>query len=84
MMTVTIELPDDQVAALKAKAAAQGLTLEDWIQKLARREASVSLRRARKGQYSLSELLAQCDMNAPLSAEDKAWMDAPIVGREVL
>lgn len=33
-MTV-IELDDDQAAALKAKAAAQGLTLEDWFEKLA-------------------------------------------------
>ena len=34
-MTVTIEIPEERVAALKAKAAAQGLTLEDWLQKLA-------------------------------------------------
>ena len=34
-MTVTIEIPEDRVALLKAKAAAQGLTLEDWLQKLA-------------------------------------------------
>jgi hypothetical protein len=33
-MTV-IELPDDQAAALTAKAAAQGLTLAQWMQKLA-------------------------------------------------
>jgi hypothetical protein len=33
-MTV-IEIPDHQVAALKAKAAAQGLTLEAWLGKLA-------------------------------------------------
>jgi len=33
-MTV-IELPDDQAAALRAKAAAQGLSLEDWFKKLA-------------------------------------------------
>lgn len=33
-MTV-IELPDEQAAALKAKAAAQGLSLADWIQQLA-------------------------------------------------
>jgi hypothetical protein len=33
-MTV-IELPDEQAAALKAKAAAQGLTLNDWLEKLA-------------------------------------------------
>jgi hypothetical protein len=36
-MTV-IELPDEQAAALKAKAAAAGLTLEEWLQKLAERE----------------------------------------------
>lgn len=33
-MTV-IELSDEQAAALKAKAAAEGLTLEAWIEKLA-------------------------------------------------
>src|SRR5215470_2254611 len=33
-MTV-IELPDKQAAALKAKAAAQGLSLEAWLEKLA-------------------------------------------------
>jgi plasmid stability protein len=33
-MTV-IELPDQQAAALKARAAAQGLTLEAWLKHLA-------------------------------------------------
>ena len=33
-MTVTIEIPEERVAVLKAKAAAQGLTLEEWLQKL--------------------------------------------------
>jgi len=37
-MTV-IELPDRQAAALKARAAAQGLTLEAWLKKLADEEA---------------------------------------------
>jgi hypothetical protein len=36
-MTV-IELPDEQAAALKAKAAAEGLSLEAWLQKLAEQE----------------------------------------------
>jgi hypothetical protein len=40
-MTV-IELPDEQAAALKAKAAAQGLTLETWLQKLAGEEEVTS------------------------------------------
>jgi uncharacterized protein (DUF433 family) len=30
-----IEIPDEQAAALKAKAAAQGYTLEVWLKKLA-------------------------------------------------
>lgn len=37
-MTV-IELPDPQAAALKAKAASQGLTLEAWLKKLADEES---------------------------------------------
>jgi uncharacterized protein (DUF433 family) len=38
-MTV-IEIPDDEAAALKAKAAAQGLTLESWFKKLAEGETA--------------------------------------------
>jgi hypothetical protein len=38
-MTV-IELPDEQAAALKAKAAAAGLTLEAWLAQLAGTERS--------------------------------------------
>lgn len=35
MTTIRIDLPDDQAAALKARAAAHGLTLESWLQKRA-------------------------------------------------
>jgi hypothetical protein len=38
-MTV-IELPDQQAEALKAKAAAQGLTLQEWLQQLADEETT--------------------------------------------
>jgi antitoxin component of MazEF toxin-antitoxin module len=80
-MTV-IELSDEHAAALKAKAAAQDLTLEAWLEKLAAVETPASQVRSRKSRYNLSDLLAQCDLNAPLSAEDRAWLDAPAVGRE--
>lgn len=40
-MTV-IEIPDKQVAALKAKAALQGLTLKAWLGKLAEESTSVT------------------------------------------
>ena len=82
-MTV-IQLPDEQAVALAAKAAALGLTLEDWLRKLAVTETTAGQARPRKGRYNLADLMAQCDPNAPLSAEDRAWLDAPVVGREAL
>ena len=41
-MTVMIELPDEQAAALKAKAAAEGLSLAQWIRKLTDQTPSVA------------------------------------------
>jgi uncharacterized lipoprotein YddW (UPF0748 family) len=80
-MTV-IQLPDDQAAALTARAAAQGLTLEAWFEKLSGIAVPTSQPGTRKLHYSLAELMAQCDANTPLSAEDRAWIDAPATGRE--
>jgi LmbE family N-acetylglucosaminyl deacetylase len=34
-MTLTIRLSDEQARALEAKAAAEGLSVEEWIQRLA-------------------------------------------------
>ena len=65
-----IQLPDEQAAALAAKAAAQGLTLTDWLGKLAATETPVGSARQRKGRYSLAQLMAECDPNAALTAED--------------
>ena len=45
-MTVHIEVSKEQLASLKAKAAAQGLTVQDWLKKLAGEEAQ----RAQPGQ----------------------------------
>ena len=38
----------------------------------------------RKPRYTLQELLAQCDPDAPLSDEDRAWINTSPVGRELL
>ncbi|HEV2963518.1 MAG TPA: hypothetical protein VG649_16950 [Candidatus Angelobacter sp.] len=40
-MTVTIQLSDEQAAALQAKAAAQGLSLEKWVQSLVQQETQL-------------------------------------------
>lgn len=37
-MAVTIELSDNQIVLLEAKAAAEGLSIEQWIQKLVGQE----------------------------------------------
>lgn len=34
--------------------------------------------------YTLAELVGQCRPDAPASAEDRAWLDAPPVGDEAL
>jgi hypothetical protein len=39
-MTLTIKLSDEHAAVLEAKAAAEGLSLEEWLQKLAEQGAS--------------------------------------------
>jgi antitoxin ChpS len=38
----------------------------------------------RKPRYTLDELLAQCDPNAPFSDEDRAWVNSAPAGRELL
>jgi antitoxin ChpS len=38
---------------------------------------------ARK-RYTLDELLAQCDFDQPYGDEERAWLDAPPAGRELL
>ncbi len=38
--------------------------------------------KVRKPKYTLDELLEGYDANAPLSAEERAWIDAPAVGSE--
>jgi len=39
---------------------------------------------AAKPRYSLDELLAECDLSAPFSAEESEWLNAPAVGREAV
>ena len=80
-MTV-IELSDEQAAALKAKAAAHGLNLEAWLHELAS-EVEAPARPRKRPRYTLEELMSQCDLSVPLSDEDRAWLNAPAVGREL-
>ena len=75
-----LQIPDDQAAALHAKAAAEGLTLEAWLRKL----AGLDVPRTRNRRYNLADLVAQCDTTSPPAEEDRAWLVTPSAGREAL
>jgi hypothetical protein len=62
-MTV-IELPDDQAAALKAKAEAQGLTLKDWLKNLAS-ESDTSPRTASAPLQTAADIILTRMRNVP-------------------
>lgn len=36
----------------------------------------------KKKNYTLAQLLAQCDASLPISTEERDWVDAPTVGLE--
>ena len=75
-----ILLPEEQAAALRARAAEQGLTLENWLGQLAGVTASPKA----EHRYRLADLISKCDSSAPLSQEDRNWLRSPNTGREVL
>ncbi len=47
-------------------------------------EEELIVSESRKPRYTLEELLAQCDENAPLGEEDREWDRLAPVGRELL
>lgn len=38
----------------------------------------------KRPKYTLEELLAQCDPDAPITDEERMWMDLEPVGREII
>ncbi|HBC0018027.1 TPA: hypothetical protein JG871_003946 [Enterobacter hormaechei subsp. xiangfangensis] len=41
-------------------------------------------KRQKRSSHRIEDLLAQCDFSQPMSEEDREWMNAPAVGREIL
>lgn len=74
--SVMLTIPPALLELLQLKAGeAVGLTLEgDHLVILPQRGP----------RYSLSELLAQCDSQAPRTAEEDEWLQATPVGNELL
>ncbi len=42
------------------------------------------LKAQKKPKYTVEELLAASDYSQPMTAEDREWVDAPSVGRELI
>jgi plasmid stability protein len=75
-MTV-IELPDQQVAALKAKAAAQGMTLEAWLKRLA--DEDVSSAASNSPQEAASRIL---QLQKRVKPDPEGWTVHDYINRE--
>ena len=74
--SVMLAVPPALLDVLKLEAGAKvDIGIEDGCLVVAPRT---------RRRYSLDELLAQCDENAVLSAEDRDWLDARPVGNELL
>lgn len=54
-----------------------------WPSRYRRSDSSVSEPHHRP-HYSMAELLAQCDPRAEMSNDERGWIDAPAVGKEIL
>jgi len=70
-MTLIIDLPDDQVATLKARAASAGLTLEAWFTKLAAAETSAQ----KSGQGTQCIVHLQKSNPREWARQFRAWAD---------
>jgi hypothetical protein len=68
-MTV-IEIPDDQAAALKVKAAAQGLSLKAWLEKLAGEDGGQATKHRRSPQEAAAHIL---DLQKGVKPDPEGW-----------
>ena len=72
-----LSLSQDAIDALGLK---EGSALEVSIE-----GSSVLLRPSKqRKKYKIEDLLAECDYSLPMDEEERAWIDAPRVGRELI
>ncbi|MBO9097221.1 MULTISPECIES: AbrB/MazE/SpoVT family DNA-binding domain-containing protein [unclassified Rhizobium] len=67
----------------KAVVDELGLTANTKVEVLAEDGRVVAVPHKRP-KYTLDELLAQCDLDAPFTEEDRQWLDDAPSGREVI
>jgi membrane protein implicated in regulation of membrane protease activity len=72
-MTLTISIPDEQVIALTEMAAAQGLTLERWFQKMAEQEAGHHGARKEQTERAASVVDEMRDIRSRVQPDPEDW-----------
>jgi hypothetical protein len=76
-MTVTIQLSDEQVATLQVQAAREGLTLDEWLQRLAEQYAQSQppSSAAASGQRPIWERIAERMKTVPAEVFERLPQD---------
>jgi antitoxin ChpS len=73
--SVMLAVPPALLDVLQLKAGAQvGVAVK---------EGRLIVEASPKQRYTVAELLAVSDYSTPLSTEDREWLDAPALGKEV-
>ena len=70
MTTVTINLPDHRAAALKASAAAYGLSLEDWIARMLATAEETPAKTPRSPQEAVAHIL---ELQKHVKPDPEGW-----------
>lgn len=83
MRTATLRQSGGSVIVSLPKAALEklGLRPDDPVE-IDVEGDRIIIRRRRRGRIGLEARLAMCDFSQPMSDEERAWIDAPDVGRE--
>ncbi len=81
-MTVTIQLSDEKAAALKASAAAEGLTMEGWLERMAEQQVNIAsiahLQKTDPAEWAkrFDGWVGSHDVNTPVLSEDAMSRDS--------
>lgn len=81
MAAIQIDIPQEQIEAITRLAEGQGVSPAEWVAGLVARETRQARRRSK---YSVDELLSQGEPSQSPSKEEQEWLNAPVVGREVI
>lgn len=85
MLTSTLRTVGGSVMMAIPKSLLEDLGLSANTKvKLTLEQGKLVVEPHRRPKYTLEELVAQCDPDAPISEEEREWMNIEPVGREVI